>query len=75
MSKRETDDLGLGFSDLPFSVIIGAIAVILWGIVNITGIWFPSQEIAVIQTVVYFIVIFAAITIIIDFFNSRGERR
>lgn len=75
MSKRRKDDqLGLQIADLPFSVIMGALAIIFWAGVNIMDIWFPSETIDVVKTLAYFIIIGAAFTIILDFILTRRER-
>lgn len=71
MSKDNS--LGLGLDDFKYGIILGAISVILYSILSILSIWYPSEEIDLVQTIIYFIVIFASITIIIDYYNVKRK--
>ena len=74
MSKRKRN-YGLSIADLPYSFILGALAIIFWSGVNIMDIWFPSEFLDYIKTIAYFVIIGASITIILDYFFTKRERR
>lgn len=73
MSKK--GNYGLDWNDFRYGIILGAISVVLYMIVNIAAIWFPSYELDVIKTLIYALIIFTACTIIIDYFIARKQRK
>lgn len=61
--------LGLGLDDFKYGILLGAIAVILYSILSILDIWYEAEWIDYTQTGIYFLIIFASITIIIDYYK------
>lgn len=66
MTKKKS--YGLSWTDFRYGIVLGALSVILYVIINILQMWYPSPELDIIQTVIYFLIIFVALTVIIDYF-------
>lgn len=73
MGKDES--YGLSLSDFRYGIIIGAISVILYMIINIMQIWYPTRELDYIQTIIFFMIIFTSITVIIDYWIATKQSK
>lgn len=72
MSKRN-NSYGLNLETLPYSIVISALVIIFWGVMNILDIWSPSYEVDVLKSIAYLLIVFAGLTIIIDFMRHNKK--
>lgn len=73
MSKDKERKYRITNRGLPSSVVISAIALMFWALVNILDIWEPSVELDMVKTIAYFIIVFAGLTVVIDFVMARRQ--
>ncbi len=73
MSKKKS--YGVSWQDFRYGIVLGSLSVILYVAVNILRMWYPSIELDIIQTVIYFMIILVALTVIIDYFLARKQSK
>ena len=71
----KSDSLGLSWSDFKYGIILGAISVILYMGINILQIWYPSTELDIIQTGIFALIIFVALTVMIDYYIASKQKK
>lgn len=75
-NKKDKDDYGLSLDDFKYGLLLGIIGVILWAAVNIVSTWYPDVLWDVLKTAIYFIVIIAGLTALVDYFMAdKGKKK
>ncbi len=76
MSKKsKKDSYGMDWRDFRYGIILGSVSIVLYMLVSITDIWFPSHELDVIKTLIYLLIIFTACTVVIDYLIALKQSK
>jgi len=68
--KVRQEEIGV-FEKMPFGVILGAASILLFSLLQMVKVWYDIELVNIGLSIVYFIGMFSAMTIIVDFLLYR----